>query len=123
MYSEHLIAELLRYTTGSYRTGDDLDQTIDRIVVTIGRITGRPLGTLPTDASLGWWSTAYGDPAPIGTRAAIHVLRDGRVGVGLGPTRGVIETAGDHLTVVTHPNPTRYTGAYKLPLIHYGGLI
>jgi len=123
MYSEHAVAALLRLVAGTYRTGAEVDETRGRVTVSVGRHLGAELGALPTDASLGFLAERFGSPAPPMTRAAVHVLADGRTGFGLGPTRGVIESAGDHLVVITQPEADRYTGVWRLPTIEYGGLL
>lgn len=123
MYSEHAVSTLMPYVTGTYRDGAALDQHLTRTVVEVGRIIGGILGCLPSDSSLAWWAAKAGTPAVAGTRAAVHVLPDGRTGFGLGPARGVIETVGDRLVIVRHPHPDRYTGVYLLPTIEYGGLL
>lgn len=123
MYSEHLVADLMELVQGSYWTGTELDRELTRVTTSVGRILGPDLGTNPSDASLAWYASRWGTPAPPLTRAAIHVLVDGRIGFGLGTGRGVIESGGHHLVVVMNPEPGRYPQVWKLPTIHYGGLI
>jgi hypothetical protein len=123
MYSEHVVAILLSYARGAYPTGDAIDSVQERRVVEIGRLLGPELGVDPSDKALGWFASAYGTAVPLRTRAAVHILPDGRVGFGLGHTRGVIESTGGHLTIVTNPEPGRYLSAWRLPTIEYGGLI
>lgn len=123
MYSEHLTATLLDLVQLHYYYGYELDQNLTRVTVEIGRILGTDLGCEPSDQSLGWFVQQFGVSAPLGSRASFHVLHDGRVGCGLGPGRGVIETAGDQLAIVTSPEPGRYIGAWRLPNVEHGGLI
>lgn len=123
MYSEHLTAILLPLIQRNYYYGYELDQTLTRVTVSVGRILGPDLGCDPSDASLAWFAQQFGTPAALYSRASIHVLQDGRTGFGLGPGRGVIETAGDELALVTNPRPDRYTGAWRFPHVNYGGLI
>lgn len=123
MYSEHLLADLLALAQGWYVKGTDLDQDLTRVTVELGRLIGPDLGYTPTDASLAWWARRTGTPAPVLTRGAIHLNRDGRTGIGLGPGRGVLETRGDRLVRVRTPEPGRYLAAYRLPTIEYGGLL
>lgn len=123
MYSEHAIARVLPYVATTFSRGGDLDQVLTRTVVEIGRILGPDLGCPPADASVAWWARKAGTPAAAGTRGAVHLLPDGRVGLGLGAGRGVVETAGDRLAIVERPEPGRYAGAYYMPTITYGGLL
>lgn len=123
MYSEHLIASLQRLVQGRFPTGADLDAVRGRPVVQVGRVIGPSLGYRPSDASLGWQARTTGAPAPHGTRAAVHTLPSGLVAIGLGQGRGMIETVGDRLVVVARPEPGRYTGAWRLPTVQYGGLV
>lgn len=123
MYSEHLTATLLNLVQRYYYYGYELDRELVRPIVQVGRIIGPDLGCQPSDRSLAWYAQQFGVPAAIGSRASLHILHDSRVGFGLGPGRGVIETAGDTLAIVTAPEERRYTGAYRLPNIDYGGLI
>lgn len=123
VYSEHFIASLQTLVQGAYPTGEDVDAVRTRVVVRIGGVVGAALGYRPSDAALAWQARTTGVPAPPGTRAAIHILPNGLVAVGLGPGRGMIETTGDRLVTVAYTNPARYTGAWRLPTIQYGGLI
>ena len=123
MYSEHIVATLLDHVQRTYYYGYELDSDLTRTIVDVGRLVGPDLGCSPSDKSLAWFVQQFGTPVPLGTRAAFHILGDGRVGLGLGSGRGVIETAGYELALVTAPETGRYTGAWKLPNIDYGGLI
>ena len=124
MYSEHVIAELVRLVDGSFATGKELDSQLGRVTVQVGRVIGTTVGApRPTDISLTWWASRKGTPVPVGTRGAVHVLPDSRTGMGLGPSRGVVESAGGRLVTVKNPESNRYVGAYKLPGVSYGGLI
>lgn len=123
MYSEHLIAYLLRFTQGTVPTGASVDKIRTRPVVTLGRIIGPDLGIRPHENALRRLTATTGVPAHIGTRAAIHLLPDGRCGFGLGGNRGVIESTGERLVIVASPEPGRYTSAWRLPAIEYGGLL
>ena len=123
MYSEHLIAILVRHAATHYDTGAELDAELGRPVVQIGRIVGPDIGSNPSDGHLSWFTQKVGTKVAVGTRAAIHILPGKRVGVGLGPRRGVIESTGDHLALVRNPEPGRYLGAYTIPTIQYGGLV
>lgn len=123
MYQEHIIGTLLDLVQGSRYTGGDVDAGLGRVTVEIGAIIGPLLGYRPSDAALNWHARTTGTPVPPGTRGAVHTLPDGRAAVGLGAGRGVLETAGDELVTVTQLDPSRYTGAWRLPTIEYGGLI
>lgn len=123
MYSEHIVATLLDLTQRSYYYGYELDRDLTRITVSVGRILGPDLGCEPSDGALSWYCQRFGTPAALGSRASFHVLRDSRVGVGLGPGRGVIETVGPELAIVSSPETGRYTGAWRLPNVEHGGLI
>lgn len=123
MYSEHIVADLLSLIQRTYYYGYELDVELTRTVVSIGRLLGPDLGCEPSDLALSWFLQRFGTPAALGSRASFHILHDNRIGLGLGPRRGIIETAGDSLALVTNPEPDRYTGAWRLPNIEYGGLI
>lgn len=123
MYSEHIVATLLDLVQRSYYYGYELDRDLTRTTVQIGKILGPDLGAQPSDQSLAWHAQKFGTPAPIGTRAAVHVLTDGRIGIGLGSGRGIIETTGGELALLTNPEPGRYSGAWRHPTIEYGGLL
>lgn len=123
VYSEHLIAALLPITALTYPTGGDLDADLTRQVVTIGRVLGVDLGCVPSDPGLVWFTRTYGTVTEMGSRAAVHLLPDGRTGIGLGTGRGIIESRGDGLALIQYIDPDRYTAAYRLPNIAYGGLI
>lgn len=123
MYSEHLIAAVLAQVDGAFTTGARLDAVLGRVVVTVGRVLGPMIGTHPSDGSVIWFASTYGKPARLGTRGAVHLLRDGTTALHLGKTRGAIETAGDRLVVVRRPASNRYVAAWYLPNTSYGGLI
>lgn len=123
MYSEHLIAALLDVVEDRYGTGEALDADRGRDVVTVGRIAGPLLGWAPSDAALVWEAANRGAVAAVGTRGAVHTMAGGRCAMGLGRTRGAVETIGNRLVHLTTFDPSRYTGAYYLPGVYYGGLI
>lgn len=123
MYSEHLIASLLELVAGTRTTGTDLDAELTRQVITVGRMLAPRFDANPNDAALTFLATAKGTPTPIGTRGAVHLMADGRTAVHLGADRGAIETSGLELVIVRRPEPGRYTSAWRLPGVHYGGLI
>lgn len=123
MYSEHLIAALLGLVAETYPDGASLDYVKGAPQVQVGKIIGPDVGSEPADSYLAWWAEIVGEPVAPGTRAAVHILPDRWTGIGLGGDRGVIESTGEHLGVVAHPEDDRYTGVYRLPTIQYGGLL
>jgi len=123
MYSEHLIAELVRLVDHHYVTGAELDANLSRPVVQVGKIIGPLVGSRPSDIALTWWASMKGTEVPVGTRGAVHLLADSRTGLGLGNGRGVVESDGERVVIVNRPDPSRYIAAYRLPGVSYGGLL
>lgn len=123
MYSEHLIAALLRTCAARTDSGQQIDAGITRLLVTVGRMIGPDLNCAPSDAALIDLARTFNHPAALGTRGAVHTLSAGRAAIGLGATRGAVETAGTHLVHLTRFEAHRYTGAWYLPGVLYGGLI
>lgn len=121
MYSEHLIAAALGATTG--RTTMRTFLAAGRTTVSVGRLIGPLIGAHPNDASLIWYARTFGVAAPLGTRGALHVLASGFTALHLGSGRGAVETTGASLVVLTDPPAERYTEAWYLPNVEYGGLI
>lgn len=123
MYSEMLVAHLLRLVRDRYGDPAAVDAAAARPIITVGRIAGPHLGYPPTDAALAWEAVHKGEPAGVGTRAAVHLLGDGRCALGLGRGRGLVECGGDRLVHLTTLHPGRYESAWYLPGVYYGGLI
>lgn len=123
MYSEHLVAAVLRFTVDHFDSGSALDAVSGRHVVQIAGIIGTDLGCAPQDQDVAWWAAKVGTTVGAQSRAAIHVLPGNRLGVGLGAGRGVVESTGDRLAVVHRPEEGRYTGVYRVPGVEYGGLL
>lgn len=124
IWSGLVARELLPLVDARYDFGRDLDEDFgaedSSHSVSVAQVLASLLGTPDDDRGLLRVLSRSQASAPSGVWWTAVRVADDRLGV-VCPS-GVIESAGDSLAVVSHPERDRYTQAFWLPGVVYAGV-
>ncbi|GAA4916030.1 hypothetical protein GCM10025777_31870 [Membranihabitans marinus] len=131
MWNGFVLAEVYPYVGLAYLTGREVDQVLRDEQITkveVAEAVSSALAqfglSLPDEdgALLVRLRRDGARPGAMDLGACVCVLQDGRLGLTTGDGR-VIETAGDELAYVAHPEPGRYSQVLKVPGVYYGEVV